>query len=149
MGRSANGDAAGLSRRDVLELPDLGLVAGGPGLALAAEAKGELTYGVHVSLAPSWFDPAETTGIITPFMLLYALHDAMVKPMPGDGLTFEFTLREGAKFHNGDPVTADDVKFTLDRYKGAAHELMKGRIEAVEIVDPRHIRSEEHTSELQ
>src|SRR5215204_76835 len=155
MGRSANGDAAGLSRRDVLALSALGLVAGGPGLALAAEAKSELTWGVHVSLAPSWFDPAETTGIITPFMLLYALHDAMVKPMPGnaltpslaekwsvseDGRTFEFTLREGAKFHNGDPVTADDVKFTLDRYKGAAHELMKGRIEAVEIVDPRHIR---------
>jgi peptide/nickel transport system substrate-binding protein len=38
---------------------------------------------VHVSLAPTWFDPAETQGIITPFMVLYALHDAMVKPMPG------------------------------------------------------------------
>ena len=37
---------------------------------------GQLTYGVHISLAPTWFDPAETPGLITPFMLLYALHDA-------------------------------------------------------------------------
>jgi peptide/nickel transport system substrate-binding protein len=46
----------------------------------------QLTWGVHVSLAPTWFDPAETPGIITPFMVLYALHDALVKPMPGKPL---------------------------------------------------------------
>ena len=34
--------------------------------------------------APAWFDPAETPGIVTPFMLLYALHDGLVKPMPGN-----------------------------------------------------------------
>ncbi|MGH7342689.1 MAG: hypothetical protein ACREKH_19565, partial [Candidatus Rokuibacteriota bacterium] len=43
---------------------------------------GQMTWAVHVSLAPTWFDPAETSGIITPFLFLYALHDAMVKPMP-------------------------------------------------------------------
>ena len=32
-----------------------------------------------------------------------------------DGLTFTFQLREGVKFHNGDDVTAEDVKFTLER----------------------------------
>jgi len=93
---------------------------------------GELTWAVHISLAPGWFDPAETTGIITPFMLLYALHDALVKPMPGnpmapslaeswtmspDGLSYEFVLRRGVKFHNGDPVTAEDVKFSMERYR--------------------------------
>ena len=31
---------------------------------------GHLTWGVHISLAPTWFDPAETSGIITPFMVL-------------------------------------------------------------------------------
>ena len=36
---------------------------------------GQMTWAVHVSLAPTWFDPAETSGIITPFMLIYALHD--------------------------------------------------------------------------
>ena len=100
---------------------------------------GELTYGVHVSLAPSWFDPAEASGIITPFMVLYALHDGMVKPMPGktwrraspnwsvreDGLIYDFVLRDGAKFHNGDPVTAEDVKFTFERYHGTANQLIR------------------------
>ena len=61
----------------------LSLVAGAPGSAIAAGPEGQLTWGVHVSLAPAWFDPAETLGLITPFMVLYALHDAMVKPMPG------------------------------------------------------------------
>ena len=50
---------------------------------MLAAPEGQLVWGVHISLAPTWFDPAETPGIITPFMVLYALHDAMVKPMPG------------------------------------------------------------------
>jgi len=56
----------------------------------------------------------------------------MVKPMPGnplapslaeswteseDGLTYEFLVRKGAKFHNGEPVTADDIKFSFGRYR--------------------------------
>src|SRR5690242_21196612 len=95
------------------------------GPALAAGPEGQITWGVHVTLAPTWFDPAETPGIITPFMILYALHDAMVKPMPGnpmapslaeswtaspDGRSYELTLRKGLKFHDGEPVTAEDVK---------------------------------------
>ena len=101
-----------------------------------------MTWAVHVSLAPTWFDPAETAGIITPFMFLYALHDALVKPMPGqpawrrawpsrgrvspDGLTYEFVLRKGVRFHNGDPVTAEDVKFSFERYRGAASADLQG-----------------------
>ena len=131
----------------------LGLPALGPGLSAAAP-EGQLTWAVHVSLAPTWFDPAETPGIATPFMVLYALHDALVKPMPGnamapslaeswsvskDGLVYEFVLRPGAKFHNGDPVTADDVKFSFERYRGAAARLMKDRMAAVE-VDAQRVR---------
>ena len=101
----------------------------------AAAPEGQLTYAVHVSLAPTWFDPAETSGMITPFLVLYALHDALVKPMPDqsaapslaeswtaapDGLSYEFVLRKGATFHNGEPVTADDVKFSFERYRGTA-----------------------------
>ena len=52
-------------------------------MALAAAPSGQLTWGIHVSLAPTWFEPAEASGIITPFMVFYALHDGMVKPMPG------------------------------------------------------------------
>src|SRR3954454_11367493 len=152
-GVGSHDGAAGINRRQLLLLSAFGLVAGAP--ALGAPPKGELTWGVHVSLAPTWFDPAEATGIITPFMILYALHDAMVKLMPGkslapslaeswsvseDGRTYDFVLRDGAKFHNGDPVTVEDVKFTFDRYRGTSHELMRQRVAAVEIQDARRIR---------
>jgi peptide/nickel transport system substrate-binding protein len=151
----AEGDRPGVTRRDVLALAALGLVAGAPRPAVAAGPDGQLTYGVHVSLAPSWFDPAETLGLITPFMVLYALHDAMVKPTPGklytpclaeswsaseDGLAYDFVIRQGAKFHNGDPVTAEDVKSSYERYRGAAHDLMKNQVAAIETPDPRHVR---------
>src|SRR5215472_10712882 len=144
-----------LTRRDVLALTALGVIAGVPRSGFAAAPAGQLTWGIHVSLAPTWFDPAETPGIITPFMVLYALHDGMVKPMPGkplapslaqswsgseDGVTYDFVLRNGAKFHNGDPVTAEDVKFSFERYRGASHDLMKDRVAEVETPDPQHIR---------
>ncbi len=152
---SCETDQARVSRRDVFALAALGLVAGAPGLARAAGPQGQLVWGIHVSLAPSWFDPADTQEIITPFMVLYALHDAMVKALPGqpmapclaqswtaseDGLTYEFVLRQGSKFHNGDPVTAEDVKFSFDRYRGDSHDLIKGRVSAVETPDPQHVR---------
>src|SRR6266853_6306562 len=112
----------------------------------AAAPEGQMTWAVHFSLAPTFFDPAETPGIITPFLVLYALHDGLVKPMPGkpqagslaeswsvspDGLSYEFVLRQGVRFHNGDPVTADDVKFSFERYKGAAATTLKNHVAAV------------------
>src|SRR5437588_5601559 len=76
-----------LSRRELLALGAIAAFAGVSRLARAVEPEGQLTWGIHVSLAPTWFDPADTQGIITPFMVLYALHDAMVKPMPGQPMS--------------------------------------------------------------
>jgi peptide/nickel transport system substrate-binding protein len=132
----------------------LTILAGGVAPAAAAP-DGQVTWGIHISLAPTWFDPAETTGIVTPFMVMYALHDAMVKPLPGnplapslaeswtvspDGLVYEFVLRKGVRFHNGDPVTSDDVKFSLERYRGAASKAFKERMAAIETPDPGRVR---------
>ena len=69
------------TRRGVLGLSVAAMIGVAPRAAGAA-ADGQITIGSHVSLAPTWFDPAETSGIITPFMLLYAMHDAMMKAMP-------------------------------------------------------------------
>jgi len=144
----------GITRREALALTAFGL-ATAPGLAFAAGPAGQLTWGIHVSLAPTWFDPAETPGIITPFMVLYALHDGVVKPMPGqplapslaeswtaseDGAVYEFVLRKDAKFHNGDQVTAEDVKYSFERYRGTSHDLIKNRVAEVETPDLQHIR---------
>src|SRR5262245_34009394 len=46
-------------------------------------AEGTMTWGVHVSLTPAFFDPAEATGTALPLMVYYAVHDALVRPLPG------------------------------------------------------------------
>jgi len=116
---------------------------------------GLLTIAFDASIAPTFLDPAETPGIGTPFVFLYALHDAMMKPLPGndmapcvaeswkesaDGLTYEFKLREGLKFHNGDAVTAEDVKFSFVRYRGVSAKLLHDRVKSVDVLDPLRVR---------
>jgi len=127
-----------------------------PALVVPAHAapEGQLTYAVHVTLAPRWLDPGETEAAITPFLVLYPLHDALVKLMPTgmtpslaeswtvspDGTTYEFLLRAGIKFHHGDPVTTEDVKFSFERYRGGGAKLLKDKVKEVQIVDARRVR---------
>lgn len=116
--------------------------------------EGTMTWALHVTIAPTWLDPAETPGLITPFLLMYTLHDALVKPMPDnpmspslaeawtvspDGLVYTFKLRQGVKFHNGDPFTAEDVEFSFTRYKGAGSQEMKEKVKEVKILGPHEI----------
>lgn len=137
----------------VLAACALAVAAGTAGPARAQE--GTLTWGVHVSLAPTFFDPGEATGTALPLMVYYAMHDALVRPMTGtamgaslaesftasrDGLSYEFVLRRNARFHNGDPVTAEDVRFSFERYKGASASLLKSKVAAIEIVDSHRVR---------
>src|SRR5437879_11330684 len=131
------------------------LLAGGLTEPPAAQTKpeGEMRWALYVTLAPAWFDPAEVVGVLTPFWVLYAMHDALVKPMPGNHLTpslaeswtvspdqrvYEFKLRQGLKYHNGDPFTAEDVKFSFQRAKGA--RILHEKVREVTIVDPYRVR---------
>ena len=135
------------------------IMAGGhvePGRA-QAKPDGEMRWALYVTLSPVWFDPGETVGQITPFWVLYAIHDALVKPMPGnlmapslaeswtvspDQRVYEFKLREGVKFHNGDPFTAEDVKFSFLRTKGA--KILREKVREIQVVDPHRVRFHLH-----
>ncbi len=123
--------------------------------AHAGTPAGQVTWAVGISLPPAWFDPAEATGILIPFVVFYALHDALAKPMPGkamapslaeswsgstDGLTYEFVLRQGVRFHNGDLLTADDVKFSFERYRGVSAKVLKEKVRQVQVVDQYRVR---------
>ncbi len=146
----------GSTRRRPLVLP---LIAAALALAAAvpaaAQPAGQAVIAFHVTIAPTWFDPSTAPPQITPFGVMYAIHDALVRPYPGhkmgpslaeswkespDGKTYEFTLRRGLKFHNGDPVTAEDVKFSFERYKGAGANEFQARVREVEAVDPLTVR---------
>ena len=120
-----------------------------------APPAGEAVMAWPIIIAPTWFDPSTAPPQITPFGILYAVHDALVRPLPGqkmgnsmaeswtespDGLVYEFKLRPGLKFHNGDDVTGEDVKFSFERYKGAGAKELATRVRLVDVVDPLTVR---------
>src|SRR5881392_1491820 len=98
------------------------------------EPKGRVVYAWHTTISPAWLDPQENPPQVTPYNFQYCLHDALVKHMPGktfapslaesyeiapDYKSATFKLRPGIKFHDGSPVTPDDVKFSFEKYHGA------------------------------
>src|SRR5262245_55835455 len=134
-----------------------GLLVGFGSAEAQVKPEGEMRWALYVTVAPAWLDPGEVLGFITPFWIQYALHDALVKPMPGNIMTpslaeswtlspdqrvYEFKLRQGLKFHNGDAFTAEDVKFSFFRAKSS--KVLKDKVREVEIVDPYRVRFHLH-----
>src|SRR5438876_10502700 len=121
-----------------------------------AAAKGKLTLAWHAGFASRWLDPQEHDGTATPDNFFTAIHDALIKnqgtqlfdhpalaerfTIAPDSKSATFTLRKGPKFHNGDPVTPQDVKFSYENYRGAKADVFKKKTDRIEIVDDRTIR---------
>src|SRR4030095_6005681 len=121
-----------------------------------AAAKGKLVLAWHAGCASRWRDPQEHDGTATPDNFFTALHDALIKnqgtqlydyaalaekfTFAADSKSATFMLRKGTKFHNGDPVTPQDVKFSYESYRGAKADVFKAKTERVEIVDDRTVR---------
>src|SRR5207247_11129893 len=92
--------------------------AGPSALSFAAGPEGTLTIARTESTTARWFDRAEMDGGLTGFFYFYALHDALVKPLPGNalapclaescrvsqvGVTCDFVMRRVVRLLNGDP----------------------------------------------
>ncbi len=121
----------------------------------SAEKGGTLV--VAFSADPESLDPHITTALLAA-RVLAMIHDNLVdqdydgsfKPaladkwdISGDGLTYTFTLKTGVKFHSGKDFTADDVKYTFDRWVSTEKSPTSYTIEPItstDIVDPQTIK---------
>ena len=119
------------------------------------EPAGEMSLAWHAGLSSSWLDPQDNPAMATPYNFAYALHDAVVKIMPqalntpslaeswewaDDFTSITFKMRPGTSFHNGEPVTTEDVKFTFENYSGAQADILHGVFSEIDLVDPSTIR---------
>ena len=118
--------------------------------------KGKLVLAWHAGLASRWLDPQEHDGTATPDNFFTAIHDGLIKNQGAalydhlalaekftfapDAKSAIFVLRKGLKFHNGDPVTPQDVKFSYESYRGAKADVFKNKTDRVELVDDRTVR---------
>ena len=116
--------------------------------------KGTLTIAQHFALDPGWLDPLEHSYVLTMQTYDYLVHDALIKPMPQGEFTYSlaehaemtadflkaaFRLRPGLKFHDGQPLTTADVKWTYENFKGAYAKLFRDKLEQIQVVDDRTI----------
>ena len=139
----------------VVMLAIVGMVLGSSIHVQAAAPSGVLKQAIHWGLSADWLDPATGGHASTGHLTLYLFHDALVKPMPEgnfapclaesysispDAKTYEFKLRTGVKFHNGDVMTAEDVIFSFWRYKAGQAKFIHERTEKVEAVNPHLVR---------
>jgi peptide/nickel transport system substrate-binding protein len=122
--------------------------------AVRGKPKGTLTIAQHFALDPGWVDPVEHITALTQQHYDYLVHDAMIKPMPQGVLTYSlaehaeitadftkaaFRLRPGLKFQDGQPLSAADVQWSYEHYRGVNFKILHDKLERIEIVDDRTI----------
>lgn len=130
----------------VLLLVTSGCAAG----SSATVSKDPGTLSVGYTAEPANFDFTRTDGVAIPQALLYNVYEGLVKldanakivpllaeswTVSPDGRTYDFKLRQGVKFSNGAPFTAEDVKFSLMRVKTDWTISIKSTMDVVERVD--------------
>ena len=126
-----------------------------PPSSRASAPEGTLKQAIHFGISADWLDPATAGFVISSQLPLYLLHDSLIKAMPEgtftpclaeswtvspDAKVYEFKLRKGVKFHNGDTVTAEDVVFSFWRYKANQAKFIHDKTEKVEAVNPLLVR---------
>ncbi|MGE0258664.1 MAG: ABC transporter substrate-binding protein [Alphaproteobacteria bacterium] len=120
--------------------------------------KGKMTLAWHTNIASRWLDPQQHDGTASPDNFLFALHDGLIKnfreqkydhlaladkfDFPEDAESATFRLRQGIKFHDGSPITPDDVKWSYENYRGSSAKLLHEKTKDVKLVDDRTIRFE-------
>lgn len=155
------------SRRDLAKLTGGGAIVaaagvsftGVRGMAQDASPEAEGVSG-HLIIGKAeeavGFDPALVTAASS-LDLIAVVYEQLItfdddgQPQPSlaeswempDDLTYVFTLREGVTFHNGQPLTAEDVKFTFERMMdpetGSAWTSQFAPVESVEATDDRTV----------
>jgi peptide/nickel transport system substrate-binding protein len=144
-----------LSAQQILTGPLAKLDITQPEIVKGGQSKGTLTIGWHTGFTPKWLDPQQQPiegGTTT--AILYFVHDALIRNMPQGKLTLSlaehaemsadlkkaaFRLRPNLTFHDGTPVTAAEVKWSYENYRGVRSDIIKQRTERVEIAGDRTI----------
>jgi peptide/nickel transport system substrate-binding protein len=132
------------------------------GVAAPAVAQPAGTLVVGLVAEPVNLDPAQVTDLnsnrvgrrIVETLVTFPEESTQIVPglaeswtVSKDGLRYTFKLRKGVSFHDGTPLDAEAVKFSIDRQINPAHPFNKlgkypfanfffGNIKAVEVVDP-------------
>ena len=121
-----------------------------------ADHPNEITVGIAQDLDES-LDPHKAVAAGTK-EVMFNVFEGLMKPTPEgdlipavaekyelseDQLTYTFTIRDGIKFHNGDPVTAEDVGESLARCKNGGDGILEveafSNIQKMETADSRTI----------
>ena len=117
---------------------------------------GKIVLAWHTNIAPRWLDPQQHDGGATGDNFLNVLQDALIKnfrdklydhlaladhfEFAEDAKSAVFQLRPGIKFHNGAPVTPEDVKWSYEHYHGGWAKVLHDKTDGVEVTDDRTVR---------
>jgi ABC-type transport system substrate-binding protein len=118
--------------------------------------KGKMTLAWHTNIASRWLDPQQHDGTATPDNFLMVNQDALIKNFRAqkydhlalaekfdfaeDAKSATFQLRAGLKFHDGSPITPEDVKWSYEHYHGASATVLHEQTHAIDIVNDRTIK---------